>query len=1048
MENKRPKPLLTANYIEYEGLGGKKMTPEQMTRAFIQSYTGGIAIRETFEKHVISLGTIPFPPTVEIQPVPAGLDYFVQQVENIYNETLAPESYIRLPIMNKDTVFGPFKSEQALELSEAFDKAEVPYTATFVYDGKKVGKVAKTYTLKGVEKKYVNIVIKFPYPAPLSRGNRIIRYIPQWTVIGYDKNYLYRFYDRLTKGKFGDKLSTERAVALYKELVKIVETFYFGSGTPGGLLTRMKAMSEARNAARTKRKAAQKGKDQNARAQAFLIFVRSHTFKDPSITLPDLTDTRIPAQIRKRQTVVSMGSAEFKDVLYTFNLNSTVGPLYYRVDGPLGKPISSKRELLLIDQQLGTEILNELHDRAPQGQQLTTPEVVKEFYKKYPWINLFILFGKSEVYKRSERFTKTRGIASYSSVFSLLCSVACQPVFNIMKDLTTSPPMYYIPGTRSMPNANLCLLGFSPFYGGIGWIMEAITALQNQPDGTHWVGVYADNFYIAYSEGGNTHWHSLDCSKAESTISDFVVGVAAKYILTSYTAVDTAWRRFMEIVYPNAALHGVAVIQNQQFKWPAMGSGVVGTAFNNTLQLYENIMLTDQGALKKKVTYPYVKEGKIAPTLAGVLEVTGTVLTEELYTIYKGDETHVKLDLLGFDAFLFENSAEDARWIPVLDRDRMLKLLVFNKKYHDAKGVAENDFVASFHKLIKFKSALMLGAWTDPTMYKDLTLWCIQLHAQIKDFVGDYQEAQQRIKEILSAHDLPLDVANSIAAAASNVAVPTLYELVLLATGDVKFAERAVALRREIFPLNFLIPEEMINLEKYPDFVKAEEAIEHGITKDLSFDITAVAFPEKEVLRSKQLAKEIFSKQTEHREPAKPKLRMAPTKDVGTPTLSKKPTYASPKVQEMNKWLNRLSEASSKGLPIIYRIPINERYIHALHELENPVAVIRATVKSLLTQETGSDELSLNILKKLPLIYFTILPLTPAFTAVWKGKVYYSPIETSLKALTPNKLFSRTPRSPETELGPTGTLNDTKKFVWLEEMLKSGKPFPFGIKGK
>jgi hypothetical protein len=157
------------------------------------------------------------------------------------------------------------------------------------------------------------------------------------------------------------------------------------------------------------------------------------------------------------------------------------------------------------------------------------------------------------------------------------------------------------------------------------------------------------------------------------------------------------------------------------------------------------------------------------------------------------------LDLLGYDAMTLE-VAGVMMTVPVLNKDRMMKALVFTKKNIDQTGKSTHSpYVANMLKLVKLRALYLAGGWAMDNVSELIVETCndivLYLGQEVVSGIAGVRQAlalldDDQITELAEAFGEGQKLEGTLGVRA----VPTVYEAVRLAVGSDLADEMAVNL--------------------------------------------------------------------------------------------------------------------------------------------------------------------------------------------------------------------------------------------------------------
>jgi len=597
------------------------------------------------------------------------------------------------------------------------------------------------------------------------------KFFPTYQTLKYDRasliasNYLWSL--------SGGGAITEKAKDLYFELSKLAGEHYFGAFGPEGQMIRFKAVRDVFEWAQkvvSKNHLAQPCWDiilpSNSAAAddgpvqvniaAVMPGVQDYTKVMgrlfPFSTLPPLYDSQ-----RNPTSYFRLDSLKFSVIeklwdeywqnrppfkLMEISKDSTAGLLY----GERTHKEVFPSELLMAQGLLST--LSQL----PLTGGDESKAAVSTFWKQWGFLKLARLKPKPEVYERPREpaagegtdmiLTKVRNICAVN----VLGGLPLKLIFALSYKL--SPNFLQHPTSRHM-------LGWTPFHGGVDQLFNYVfvrACTPRTPDAgrndikLHSL-VFSDNIYVFYFHNKHLVWISLDGAKMEASQKTNELMLEATRLFLGLTTpaeggvasslLSPAYINYLFRVYPDLTTRLKAVWGSSQFDIPGMGSGSVGTGYNNTYKM----MTVAQIVVSKEfriasVSQPADIAAEVAKYVTTQAEGCGIKLTTECTTIFdltsmtglkdpksmrkalveKYANTTVSLDLLGYNSYIYSNG-EHSAFLPALARDRLLKSMLF----HKTEFYAKTDHAPEVRDIIRFiimKTLYIIGGYA----YEEISL--------------------------------------------------------------------------------------------------------------------------------------------------------------------------------------------------------------------------------------------------------------------------------------------------------------------------------------
>lgn len=948
-------------------------------------------------------------------------------INNKYSDKIQPKAGIRvalepvrIPKLREYALTLPMKreSESFKEMLTDFKEMGLPLKVIVAKDSKEKDITYKTRNKEGVlvVMAYVRIKFEFPIPDFASNDRLTPVYTFTFSSIPYWKDFMLYFHKKLINGKMGDEEETKDAIELYNAMDVFVKEHFFGNGTLDGMLSRIKVMAKARanyKSNRTKRTI----KDHEAFVRTLIYFLPVRPFKGVSLNTPDIE------KILEQEIMITVnGIEDVRSINRKVNSTSNPGPWYSnrRIDPTDPRSRKMKRaDTAFIEPLLCTTMMADLYKPIMP----IHPEKGKKYYdlkafmEKWASIRLFNLFPKGEVYEEEKRFTKTRCIASYNSAPMIPVQVLMQPIIDSLEDALTKPVIFRANARSMQPRArgSLVLTKLSVYKGTVTRIMNLITNAFSWNPGDFWAGVYADNLYLILRYQDRVKWISLDGEKAESAIMKSTISDALQALCQindkSGAEIDSPYREYFTNIFPYVATEGVGLIGNQQILYPAMGSGVMGTFFFNTVKMIE--LLTHY--TENNVLLPISKDNKISDSFKKTMKSVGYHLTreysEDFFNDAKMDRQDLLMDLLGYNFSLFTIDSELDIYFSVLRESSLFGLTLFRKEHYDDEGKTKlSTTEENYLMYLRCRTAILVGAWHEPPLYRLLLSKCTSYHNKLRNSVDEAKITlftEEELKFYLFGESEDIFGLESLLSVILKPAIPTIYEIVMLQTNDKELSIRAVKHRIGLVPYLYLAPISILQeLGIDEDTVLEEIEIEGKPLVKLYPHLKSGAVAYMTSPSVKAQTKPLGGKRLEIQTIDQKELaaRKVVTKDVGRHKISKPlPEYSERNETRYKASTNWLIALGKKG-KIYYRVPIPLIYIGRESEIRNEGNVAFKAVVSALVNATGFPKQEIVPLMKLaPNVTWTV----KAVKELPIGFNFNSEFEVTDRPLEPHKVINR-----------------------------------------
>jgi len=875
--------------------------------------------------------------------------------------------------------------------------------------------------------------------------------------IPYDHFLLIKFERMLAEGKFGDDTHSAIALQLFKRITHYLKTHFFGNGTLNGMFGRMKAMAKAKAQYNKERTITYDNKYTNDLLKELPAFLATSKFYSVKLDTCDIN-----AILAQQTTIVDDEGIEHQvPVRRKINMRANPGPWYNNTLNTEGEKFKRK-DTYWIEPLICTKMMLDLAKPPAEGKTLEgTPEFEKQyskksFMRKWASILLFCLFPKAEIYELVDREIKTRCIASYNAAVMIPTQLLIDDVVSAFKNALKAP-IYWVPTQdKARPHmrilnqlvegcyGSLLLSKQSAFKGASKDVITLISKFRKQDvqDGTTFFGIYSDNLYVLFKDVKNKRviWASLDGSKAESAINSELVSVALQLLMRiSITRgngkFEKPFHEYFTQIFPEIACNGVGVILNQQIRYPAMGSGVQGTYFFNSMKMMELVM-TFTSSSNVPFIEQYQDQWVFTDAASAAMMAVGYTLTVESVEIIYDDESgfpfYMNIDLLGYNLTRFELDENGFMYFTVLRDPSLFGLIFFRKKYYDYKGKCLlTTLRENYLKLIRYRAAFLNGAWQYPSLYMLIYRRAVVAHQYLvthQDEIEADTDLQRYIQETIDEF-IPEFESESIISLIYLPVLPTIYELVYLQSNDKPRAIRAVKSRFNRLPYTYLAPIHILE-----ELGVSNEVINQEV--DLSSFKIYELYPEfspgqagfmRNQAKTSTISKTDILKNTAFNPMPKHAIRQVPSRDIGKPTIKEKNLSKHSKLSEdeikrnIKLWDELLSDLESKNITA-FRVPYPLVHKGQLGDLKYPEEAAKSTFINDISNLTDiePEKVKAIIKRRLPNVYFTFYPI-PELAYVTKDKslphvLLEKSIDTSETPLRPGNPLQRAFVSSEVEL--------------------------------
>lgn len=552
------------------------------------------------------------------------------------------------------------------------------------------------------------------------------KFVPQYQVLAPDLNFIALI---KTYGTTVDNPDfAAMCYATEESLLQVASTTYFGNGSPNGQMGRFKACLEVSESLKPPRNKEYEKTSADTKKIWKKHFPINHERVDWSIPTP--------GGIQESKRGVA---------LITVNKSADAGPLF---------PNMKREQTFMSELTMANQLIE---DVCASMVEMSENDAKNYLHKYFDWGRLAYLKPKGEIYTREEYETKTRNYFPTTAALQMPAQVVYASAF-----YNTALPWEQ--------EGSFSLLGFSAFNGGMDSFVRHIRAQKQRKM------VYADNAYITFKYEGKWYYASIDGSKMEACIRPEDVYWFNSYLCDQVGIKDkTSWSMYMKHMHPYFSSDQVVVLGEQQFVNNGMGSGCIGTAQINTAKMVRALATWDDCGLIKSESGDWLlnKSGESAFSKVGI-----KVTIEHVLCIDDTDwesKDRIKLDCLGFDAKYMGEFGIDG-YIPVLDADRMAKMLVFMKSQNSSATEQIKNSIA------KFTSAFLMGSWLDPVLSQVIKLHTniMRKTLSIRLSVGGDVDTEELMKEITELSKSALGDISSLFSEDLWKEMPSLYSMIKL----------------------------------------------------------------------------------------------------------------------------------------------------------------------------------------------------------------------------------------------------------------------------
>jgi len=953
-----------ARYSEYAQEGGKVVQPESMYSDFAFDPAAAAERKKGMERILHELVEIFSPgdnPHI-VQPRFSD-NQLMEGLSRRHIKIRAKKDWIWMPGMEPTLRLGPYKSEE--ERNRVYDEMLANPKVTV-----KIEKAA-----------YDTIVVQFPSPS-YSAGKRAPKYLPTFQTFGSNQGLLKEWYEGLIEGRFGGKKNTELAISLYNQAREIFQTEVVCSGTLDGMLTRFVQMRDAAIRAREARK------ERPADVERMVELLRRWIPKDPNIVLFNLTGPDLWALMKAKIIINDEDGNEIerKDWHLKLNHSANAGVLW---NGVGSEKKATKGQTFLADMQIATNIMIKLGQEykeefgtrsqliAKYGKaneenlvkkretangwayrvKLTQEEIMENFWTEYEYIVAFNMFPKTDPYVIAKLREKTRIISGRGTYETMSSSIVLTPFLDSLQTFVDKGPCYFIPG-KGLIGGSMSMLKVSPFNGNFHIMYQYMKSLvEKRPEGSCLIFIFADNIMVAIKYGSDVVFASLDFVKAESTVSKEHVLAANLYALRAFPMRTQEWYLYMTAVLTRLAIGGVGVLGNQELNYSWLSSGTNGTHYYNSTQAVDVVDDVTKDFKVGSEHNPFYNWEKRELSMAIQTMTNGSVLEEESSSRWNlgYSDKPITMGIIGFDFVTVEIVKGEMMIFAILQEKRLLRTLVLNRGYHDSGGQPTKDaYTMAYLDLVKMRAAMVLGGWFYPPIRKIIWNKALAAQRRLRHIMGEKaRKVDDRLVEnMLESMDIEREWIPGILSSLSQTALPTIFEVFSILSGDVDVAWRAVNARFGTIPTTHLINYKQVKLMKGdPDEFHLKEfedpeAPELIADTPLEYDVRRVHNKEARTqIQVKDIHKHPILEKIERRAGER-----EPVTDVGKPAPSKMVQEFSaqtPKFQPADRMKEFLG-LFGKGF-YVYRVPLtSDKFLNQLQDIKNERRVAFLTmVKNL-----------------------------------------------------------------------------------------------------
>jgi hypothetical protein len=587
---------------------------------------------------------------------------------------------------------------------------------------------ASMISLPPREETFVYEGVEFAFP---SQFPNIAAPMSKWVLPKYMNNYYVVGFSVEVMNSI-KRLASERPelandlIGTYNRLSEVINTHYYGNGSPEGQAGRLAAVLAVANRVRKAPEWFVPKKKWKART--------FNTYKEAERVLLkympcDNRSNVIQLNTSNVAELINRGLEKEGAPFHSINAKSDPGLAY--------GPGVSRAQVWTQDRLLATLILRSLYNSGKV-----------DFWNEWGWLRLVEIKAKGEVYTREQYVTKTRNIFVTEAAAFL-------PAHLIVHNITVGQRNYL----SDIPAPNLYGVDFT--HGGMDLLVRKFLKV---PTGTRQFIVFSDNLYLVDNTTGVLQYCSLDGEKMEGNVDPKDVEMLYEYWWRNYFKYEYnpkqppipgirftgsseiseeetkhLWYRYCTEVVPTLTADAIGVFGAAQVKIMGLVSGAVATGPVNGVKSAGAADAMDQlpGRL--------VEDGKFTAEARKAFQATCVSLTvelehqdlrQEVQDVYSLDDAIAGyyppgkmigltvMDMLGFD-MVHLGFGKTRVFLPVLALPRFEKAMVFNKKYFDEEGepkiwsggsAKSGMEAASLNalaviQLSKYRTLYMIGGW-------------------------------------------------------------------------------------------------------------------------------------------------------------------------------------------------------------------------------------------------------------------------------------------------------------------------------------------------
>lgn len=628
----------------------------------------------------------------------------------------------------------------AFDTSARFEVAEMPKAiykkmGSLIFNLLKDARI-ETYETAVIRPQFTDAEVNPPYGAPKfgTSSNMAISYFPTYRHVGPDHRVKAALMTR-----YGASSTTELD-KLLAELTLIATKYVLTSGTPSGQVGRLKSVWAVRN-----------------RLDAHPLRMK--------VTRPSYqSQTQFLERLFKMWPIRPSSQpikGLFSDLLSSaiedggdetlFAINPTANP------GCIWPSGSTRLDVHAVDIQIADAILASC----------ATKVGAENLVDRNPWMTTALMKNKMEVYEMATVNTKTRNIFVF-------VSAAMYPALVILRSTFPTGELAWDDDTTS-----LSLYGCSLMKGGVRKLTKVLRERKA------FLACYSDNLYAIFVHDGKRYWVSLDGEKMEGSIDAYDQQTLVNYIKfvreRAGNPLDPRWTHYVETILPYAQSGGRTIFGNANVAVPGSKSGVAGTEKLNQIKILRaldmigldaNLLMTRKDSGEWAFTEQFSKALStigLSLTIESVVELGTVDQPVEKLEADLNAGTEVELDLLGFNLrrLTAVGDNEVAIDLPVLARNRLLKMLLFAKAHVDANGSPKPNEMIAYNVSLstRAKLAFILGGWADHTLSEVLLTLSLQTQQYVATMISsDPKKMLELVKqvalEVLEAEQVGSDMLN------------------------------------------------------------------------------------------------------------------------------------------------------------------------------------------------------------------------------------------------------------------------------------------------